>query len=198
MKITRKKQKLSKKLLPIVIISAVAVLALGYFGYTYVTKNTWPFAAQTINSAAKPEDSINYDAPTEQELENSQEAKENNAQRSQSNTENVEPSNTSTAPISVGVAYAAYDTTKGMIDIRAFTPDVIEGTGTCTAELTLNGSTVTGESKAFIDFSSSQCEPILIKRSDFPIAGTWNLVVSYHSPTSNGNSPAMEVEIRDE
>jgi hypothetical protein len=191
-------QKVSKKHLAIIIISVVAVLALGYFCYAYATKNAWPFKAQATDTTTRSEDGINYNPPTEQEVENSQEAKENNAQRSENGTENGEQSNTSKAPVSVGIAYASYDKAKGAVDIRAFTPDVIEGTGICTATLTLNEITVIGKSKAFIDSSSSQCEPILIKRTDFPTTGKWSLVVSYDSPTSSGKSPAMEVEITNE
>ena len=187
----RTTQKSSKKLFAIITASVVAVLALGYFGYAYITKDAWPFTAEATDSNATSEDGINYNPPTDQEKQDSQDGKKNSASQDEANN----PSSASTTKVSVGIAYAGYDDEEGMIDIRAFTTDVVEGTGTCTATLTKNGQTITRTSKAFVDSSSSQCEPILINPTDFPSGGTWSLTVSYKSDTSSGVSAPMQVEV---
>lgn len=187
----RTTQKSSKKLFTIIAASVVAVLALGYFGYAYTTKDAWPFAAEASDSSATSEDGINYNPPTDQEKQDSQDGKKNSASQDEANN----PSNTSSKEVSIGIAYAGYDAEEGMIDIRAFTTDVVEGTGTCTATLTKDGQTVTRASKAFVDSSSSQCEPILINPTDFPSSGTWSLTVTYKSDTSTGVSTPMQVEV---
>lgn len=189
MKATRTTQKRSRKLLPLIIISAVVLAGLGYFGYAYATKDAWPFEAQTADTMTT-EDGINYSPPTEQELNDSQDGKKNSASQDENNS-----SSSASTRVSIGIAYAGYDEEEGMIDIRAFTTDVVEGTGTCTATLTKDGKTVTRTSKAFVDSSSSQCEPILINTGDFPSGGTWDLTVSYKSDTSSGVSASMKVEV---
>lgn len=189
MKAINTKQKSLKKLFAIIIISVFAVSALGYFGYAYTTKNAWPFAAKTTDASAESEDGINYEPPTKQEVLDSQNGKKNSE-----NQENITPSG-SLKNASVGIAYAAHDDSGSVIDIRAFTPDVIEGNGTCTATLTKDEQTITRTSKAFIDYSSSQCEPILINTSEFATGGMWNLTVSYKSNTSSGTSTAVQVEV---
>lgn len=175
----------SKKLL-IAIPAVVVLLALGYFGYAYASQSLWPFAAE---ETTQDDSNINYDPPTEQEEAASQDGKKNGAgQETEVTEEDLQN-------ISVGIAYAGFDDQEGVVDIRAFTPDVIESDGTCTATLTLNGQTVTASSKAFIDSTSSQCEPILIPLSEFPVSGQWQLIVDYASAKSKGTSATMTVEV---
>ena len=185
-KAIRTTQKDSKKLFAIILASAIAVSGLGYLGYAYTTKNVWPFAAH----ATKTVDGINYSPSTEQEVRDSQDGKKNSENQDESKTT---PDSSTT--VSVGIAYAGYSDSKDAIDIRAFTPNVVEGDGTCTATLTKDRQTITRTSKAFIDSSSSQCEPILINTSEFPAGGIWTLTVSYKSNTSNGASTPVEVEV---
>lgn len=175
-----------------------SVILVGLYVYIAHHKSFWPFMNNNSSNSDLIIDGINYSPPTQQEEESSQYAKDNLLQQPASSADNGGTSNRNTKNVSVGVAYAAYDKSKGAVDIRAFIPDVIEGSGVCTATLYLDGMTVTGESKAFIDSSSSQCEPILIKKTGFATTGTWSLVVSYLSPTSEGKSPAMEVEVTNE
>lgn len=188
MRITQKRIKPS----PVVIAALIAFLVLGgYFVYAYTTKSAWPFKQATQTSSASS-DGINYSPPTKQEAESSQDAKKD-AYDDDNKVTPQQESNKRT--VSVGIAFADYDPEEDAIDVRAFTPDVIEGDGTCTATFTKTGSTVTESSKAFVDFSSSQCQPILIPKSRFSAGGTWKLTVSYDSSKSSGVSPAMDIEI---
>ena len=171
-------------ILPLFIV-ALAIL-IGYFAFAYISKAAWPF-----HETAKTSDSSEtYSPPTEQEVTDSQDAKKNNAGQ-ESQEENKPPTET----VSVAIAFADFDQTENAIDIRAFTPDVIEGTGTCTATLIKDGQSVTRSSKAFIDSKTSQCEPILVPINDFPSSGTYQLVVSYSSEKYRGTSSPMNVEV---
>lgn len=186
MKAIRTTQKDSKKLFAIIVASTIIILVLGYLGYAYITKKVWPFADHTT----KIIDNVNYAPPTEREIRNSQDGKKNSANQEAGNT----PMDSSTNVL-VGVAYAGYNDNKDAIDIRAFTPSVVEGDGKCTAILTKDKQTITRVSKAFIDSSSSQCEPILINATDFPSMGIWSLTVTYKSSTSSGISTPVQVEV---
>lgn len=176
-----------------IIISIIVVLLLLIGGWIVYAKmnNAWPFP---VNSTSTPSlqdgDSINYDPPTQEEIENSQNGKNNSKQEGD---DNKKP--TSKRSVSVGIAFADYDAQEMAIDIRAFTPDVIESDGTCIATLIHGTQKVTQSSRAFIDSSSSQCEPILIPESNFSEKGTWKLTVSYGSSKSSGVSPSMDVRV---
>jgi hypothetical protein len=183
-------QKNTKKSLKPVIISVITVLLIaGSVGaYFLVLKNNQ-------EPADTPDDSsINYEPPTKQEVDSSQDGKKNNDGQSTETPSTSDPA-TNKRKVSVGIAFANYDPDEKAVDIRAFTPDAIEGDGKCTATLTQGSKTVTQSSEAFIDSSSSQCEPILIPASKFGSGGTWKLTVSYVSSKSAGTSPTMEVSL---
>ncbi len=178
-------QKTKRILIPVIISLIVIVLiAGGVSAYFLVLKNNQ-------ESADKADDSsINYSPPTDQEVDASQDGKKNN-----DNSSTDPQSEANKRKVSVGIAFANYDPDEKAVDIRAFTPDAIEGDGQCTATLTKGAQTVTQSSRAFIDFTSSQCEPILIATSKFSSGGTWKLTVSYSSSKSTGISPVMEVSL---
>lgn len=184
MKTSDTQQKNGKKIFLIVLIATLLVAVGGYFAYAAVSQQVWPFTSSSNTQTT--DDDTNYAPPTEQEIRDSQDGKKNSGEQ-----ENQTPP----ANVSVGISFAGYDDGEGVIDIRAFTTDVIEGDGTCRATLTLNGQEVTRESKAFVDSSSSQCEPIQISLADFPAGGTWKLVVDYQSGSHSGSSSTVEVEV---
>lgn len=173
---------------PIIITIAAIVLVLIGVGIIFA----WNTANQPEQANDNAVPGVNYNPPTEEEAEGSQDGKKNNTP-GKSESDNSSKNKQS---VLVGVAFAGYDTEEEAVDIRAFTPDVIEGDGICTATLTNGSLEVTKSEKAFIDSSSSQCRPILISRSDFSVAGTWKLVVTYNSSKNSGSSPPMDVEIQ--
>ena len=170
----------NKKPLVITLVIIAVVMLIGYFAFAYFSKAAWPFTT----TPAQPSDIVT--PSIRQQDKDSQDAKKNNA-----NQETQTPVET----VSIAIAFAAYDETEQAIDIRAFTPDVIEAGATCTATLTKDGQTVTKSSNSFIDSTSSQCEPILIPLNEFPVAGSWELTVTYTSPTHTGSSAPMIVEV---
>lgn len=180
----------NKKPLVLTLVIVAVVILIGYFAFAYISKAAWPFA-----STSSSDTSETYSPPTEQEVTDSQDAKKNNAGQEQQEGNSQEQEQSQAKPVSVAIAYAGFDETENAIDIRAFIPDVIEGNGTCTATLILNGQVVTKSSKGFIDSTTSQCEPILIPVNEFPATGTWDLTVSYASSGYKGTSSSMKVEV---
>lgn len=180
----RKKVILIATILAVVLLSGAATLAY--------TQKWWPFAEPNNHVI----DGINYGPPTDEEIENSQNAKKDildeDEKTNANNSSNNDTSNLK--KVSIGVSHA--DVYNNNVEVRAFIDGVVEGTGTCTATLTQSGAqSVTKSSKAFIDASTSQCQPILIPLSQFSQKGTWTLIVTYKSPTSTGESEKITVNI---
>lgn len=161
----------------------LVVLLLGaYTGYAY-TQRIWPFMPTSQQTQT---DTMNADDTTY--------GSDKNNDRNQPTTPSVEsPDESEKTTVQVGVASAAVIGTN--VEIRAFMSGIIEGTGTCTATLTNGNEVVTGSSVAFIDASTSQCEPISIALSEFTNSGTWKVNVSYSSETHEGTSDELEIEL---
>lgn len=192
MKLTKTKRSTKSRLVIAAILAGV--LVTGYACYAYFA-HTWPFPTNYTSEVIRSEndgDTINLNPPTSQEIEDSQDAKRR-AEEADSNNASATPSSTQTKNVAVGVAYA--DIVSDKLEIRAFTPGVVEGGGECTAKLVQGSLVITGTSVAFVDSSSSQCRPIYINVSDFPSSGKWQLIVSYSSSTSRGTSDTVEVKI---
>lgn len=176
----------------LIIIAATLVVIASIATLTYA-KKWWPFN-EPVNHIVE---GIDYGPPTDEEVEHSQDAKKDMLEEDQNNTTGNESGNentTSLKKVSVGVSHS--DVINGNVEIRAFISGVIEGTGTCSATLTQSGAkSVTRSSKAFVDASTSQCAPILIPLNEFEKTGSWSLVVTYKSPSSQGSSEKITVNI---
>lgn len=107
----------------------------------------------------------------------------------------TEGSQASTAKqtLPVGISFAGI--VDNNVEVRAFISGIIEGNGTCIATFSKDGVEITESSPAFIDATTSQCEPIQIPKSRFTSSGVWTLVVSYSSTDAEGKSSAMEVDL---
>ncbi len=177
---------------PLILTTILVIIVLLISGTVFAYKQSlWPFlkkdnTQKSANYDQNTNDQVNYSAPTQQEVDSSQDAKKNTAQE-QNGTQQED---TSTKKVSVGISYATINS--GNLEIRAFTPDVIEGTGTCTATAVMGTKEFTTTSKAFVDATSSICKPLYIDAGKLE-AGTWNVTVSYSSPTSSGTSNSVEV-----
>lgn len=191
-------QKSAKKILIPVLVGFI-LLAGGWTAYAY-TQNLWPFGSSDTtnqsNDTSDSDNSINYDPPTQQEIDSSQDAKQRGEDTNDASSDDDSSNNSGQKKsVDVGISYA--DIYGDNLEVRAFTNGVIEGTGTCTATVTMKdmpSMKVTQQSKAFIDASTTQCEPIKIPKSKF-MSGTWTVVVSFSSPDRQGTSAAMEVTI---
>ena len=178
-----------KRLLAVVFV--VLLVTVGLLVYAHIAK-VWPFSVKENTTSSTPtgtDSTINYSPPTEQEIQEGQEAKKHLKEEQEEAPQNP----TTKSPANVGISFA--DVEQGNVEIRAFTTSVIEGSGKCTATLTLGSQRITKTSAGFIDSSSTLCRPIYI-----PVAslekGTWSVRVAYTSPTHTGSSEAVEVTIQ--
>lgn len=190
MRINKTQKSHNKSFKKLIILSAVALLVVtgGILGALYLNKT---------DSSPKDENTINYDAPTQEELDSSQDGKKNSEQQGSPESEGSSSSESESSTkraVSVAVTYAGAGD-EGVFEVRAFIDGVIEGSGTCTATLTKDGRTVTKSSPAFVDASSSICEPIYINKSQLS-SGSWGVVVSYNSPDAVGVSSSTTMEVK--
>jgi len=138
-----------------------------------------------------PADGVNYSPPTEQEKQSGNEQKERNIEREK--IDNAPKNDGSVKTISLTVTDAAqYGDT---VEVRAFSRDVYENGGRCTITFTRGASTVTSQSNAFADASTTQCGALDTARSKFPETGTWSYNLTYTSASSQGNATG-KVEIQ--
>ncbi len=170
---------------PLIIAIVAALLLIGGAVALAYTQKWGPFAAQD-----QVIDGVNYGPPTDEEVENSQDAKKDIID--EEDTENEQTGDLK--QVNIGVSHS--DVIDDNLEVRAFVSGVVEGTGTCTATLSKTGSqTVSKSGSAFVNASTSQCRPILIPLSEFDQTGDWILVVSYKSSTSTGESEQITVNI---
>ena len=176
-------------------IAILLIAAAGYVAYAFMSKS-WPFAESSTEGSDSS--TVNYNPPTQADTDASQDAKKRIAAEEdteKSASDDSSSSNSSKKTVGVGVTYA--DIYNDNLEIRAFTNGVIEGTGTCTATATMKdmpSMVITKSSEAFVDVSSSQCNPIYIPVSQLK-SGTWEVVVKFSSPDSEGSSGAVEVKV---
>ncbi|MDB5162034.1 MAG: hypothetical protein JWM52_542 [Candidatus Saccharibacteria bacterium] len=173
-----------KKRIAMVITSLVVLAGVAFLIFFYLlgaNKSSQPNG--DTNSSTRSTNDVDYSGPSSEDVSNSQNGKKSGENSATTLTENV----------MVGITFA--DVTGSNLEVRAFTPSVIEGDGTCTAVLTKNNETVKKSSPAFIDASSSQCRPIYIDVGEFHSKGTWKLTVEYSSPTHKGVSESSEVTV---
>ena len=139
----------------------------------------WPFTNNSSQEAS-PTDQLNQSDTTYSSTK---------TQTNEKTTNNADP----ISDVQVGIASTFVSDSS--LEIRAFISGVIEGTGMCTATVTLGDTTIAQDSPAFIDASTSQCEPIIIPLTDLRPDGEWDVKVSYVSPTSTGESSVVKVKI---
>lgn len=82
---------------------------------------------------------------------------------------------------------------KTQIEVNAFIPEVFENNGTCTLTASQGALKVTKQVSGFGNASQTNCENIIVARSEFSNAGIWKIIVSYQSPASNGTSATKDI-----
>lgn len=179
-----------KKQKKYLLLGVVAILFLVGGLVTFAaTTNYWHFAELNSDGSNDTGPIINYDPPTEEELNSSQDGKKNSNNADSTQTREV----SEIRQISVEVSYAEKIGTN--LEIRAFTPDVIESDGICTATVTQGEQEVVKTSQGFVDATTTICEPINIPMSEFSTSGIWSVVVTYTSPNSTGISDKVELTL---
>ncbi|SDH19972.1 hypothetical protein [Klenkia brasiliensis] len=96
--------------------------------------------------------------------------------------------------VDVTVTYSGYDASASAVVAGGVVLGVVEDTGTCSLVLTRGGQRATASASAAPDVSSTACGDLRVDRAQLA-PGSWDLVLTYSSPTSTGTSPVQEVEI---
>jgi hypothetical protein len=163
----------------------VAILATG--GYLLLNKKDDKTAKTSSDDTQQTEDYINYNPPTDEEKAAGDAAKAN--LDTQSSNQNGSPNGNATVIITDA---AQYD---DVIEVRSFISNHYED-GTCTITFTLGQKTVTKETPAYKDISTTICTNPLFQRSEFSVAGQWQMTVSYKSTGASGSSAPRVVTIK--
>lgn len=173
----------------ILITTGIGVLIVGLVVigiYIMSPRLAAPNQQQSTDNSAEA-----VDNPPAQQSDTGKDAKESST-RGESEPKSTPPDTKKSVPI--GISYAGVVDTD-TIEVRAFMSEIIEGNGICTATFTKAGMVVSATSLAFIDATTSQCEPIKISRSAFSEDGIWNLVLSYASSDAEGISQSIEIKL---
>jgi len=193
----KQNKKKSKKVLLLISAGVLMLLlvsaGLYFFGPFSREKNDDSRqSTQDISNSNKTPSSneVDYSGPSDSDINESQNAKKNSESNNTSQNSTIPSTKTS---VSVAVSYA--DIYNGNLEVRAFTSDVIEGTGTCTVTATKGDARITESSTAFIDVSTTQCNPIYISQSRLS-PGTWIVTVSFSSPDKEGVSDKIKVAVQ--
>ncbi len=145
------------------------------------------------NKTAVTTPSINYNPPTKEEQQVGNDQKQQNVDKQQQ----IDNPPATPQSANVTVTDATYYPQDGNnVEIRAYINNAYESDGACTATLTRNGKTVTKAGSPFKDVSTTQCGAMDIPRSQFTEAGDWQLIVSYRSATTSGQSTPQTVSIK--
>lgn len=169
------------------------ILLFATLSYAYAQK-MWLFSVAEAPMDSS-EGSINYNPPTENEIKDGQDAKQNmpEGSKGEKSDEVTRPSDgVNKKEVSVGISIA--DVIGSSLEVRAFTPNMIDGSGECTVFLTRNGVTLSRKSGAFIDTSTTQCGNISIPVAELS-KGTWQVWVEFSAPNAQGVSERTEVTI---
>lgn len=198
MKIAKSNKNIKKKILiTTVIVVVLAAIVLLCLFFTPLGDNLRNKENTQDTNSPRPVNQVDYKGPTQQDAANSQNAKEKLLE-GDSNEAPIEPTAPSNQeqkkPAPVNISYA--DIINGNLEVRASTSSVIQGNGTCTVTVSKAGGTpIVKTTPAFIDVSSTICEPVYIPRSQLT-TGSWTVTVTYSSPTHQGSSGAYNLEVK--
>lgn len=179
MKISTQKKK-TKNLL--IVISVVLLLGMGAVGaYRLYTFST---------------DSETSETPTTQSTEGNAKTEDGNGTSGGGTDDGSKPidstENNKDAVDVIIVDAGQYERT---IEVRAYAADVSES-GVCTFTFTQGSSSLVRTTTASPSAQTTSCAALDISTPEFPTLGTWNLVVSYSSSTSEGSSNSQDVELK--
>lgn len=128
------------------------------------------------------ESTVNLNPPTEEELSETEEFKENLSNQPKSTD------NGSTKNVTPVITYADDK------EVNAYISGIFEEGGICTANLSKGSEKITKTSKGFQNVSYTSCIPILLDGS--LSSGEWSVTVSYKSSNSEGISEVFKFKVQ--
>jgi hypothetical protein len=96
--------------------------------------------------------------------------------------------------VSVELTSWGWNAAQRSAQARGYASGVVEGGGTCTLTLTRDGRSVTADTEATPDASTTACGSVAVA-GDRLAPGTWQAVMSYDSPTSAGSSAPVQIVV---
>lgn len=165
-----------------IFVAAVIVFALVYWTQT---RNDSKSNETANNDPGTTSSQINYDPPTQQEIDETERYKQDIPDVSTKPGEDT--SNLATVTPIITFADSS--------EITAIVPGTAEDGGECSVELTHAGTSFTKNSKAFRNVNTTNCEPISLSASDFNESGTWSATLNYSSSSSKGRSEPVTFEV---
>lgn len=140
-----------------------------------------------------PKDSVNYDPPTKEEVDETQKFKENLTKDGTTNVSQDPPKQANGKKVIVPVLSSwGFDTP--FLQASGFVPNVIEQGGVCTLTATKDGASVTATIDGTPNAQNVSCGLMNINR-DKLTAGTWKMILSYSSNNYEGVSTSQTQEV---
>ncbi len=173
------KKILKKQMLGLGVVITLVVL-LGYI--TVKSRNNSNIPGSDNNTVSS--EGEQFPGPTEQELRDSEKHKEDLANNNQP------PGNTNQK-----ITVTPVITSANVNEVRGYISGVVEDGGTCTATYTKGATSFARTSTGIINVSNTTCPAIKTSRSDFTSTGTWSVVLTYNSPSSQGTSQPVSIEV---
>lgn len=169
--------------------SLIIIIVSGFF--------LWKHFNSSSNKAGTNTEEINYSPPTKEESSSGDEQKDqiekrkNELKKDDSSSGSTSQNTNSNTLVVIADASQYGDT----IEIRAFIPNHYQD-GTCSFTLTNGSRRIQKTTPATRDASTTICANPLIKRSDIPAPGDWQLIVGYMSKDAQGVSEPRFVEVK--
>lgn len=169
-----------------IITATLLTGALVLVGFTSLASayKFWPFNISPSTNAPSTE-TLNQSDPTY--------SSEKNRDSNSDPSTNTDHGSISKSHVQVGISSAFV--TNSSLEVHSFVTGAIEGTGKCTVTATHDRLRIDQTSPGFIDASTTQCEPVSIPLEKFEVGGDWAINTAYSSPTSEGISDSITVEI---
>ncbi len=179
----KNKKLFSKKYLIIILLIFAALITWVVFQRLHTRPHPKTTPSTTTGSGGT------YSPPTAQEQQAGDQQKEINDQKQQAQKNS---SQTGEKTVSVIITDAGqYD---DKIEVRAFIPDYYQD-GTCKITITKDSYTVSKSTPAYHDVSTTICTNPLFSRSEFPVSGQWQVVVTYTAAGAKGTSAPKNITI---
>lgn len=175
------KNKSPKKIIIIVLCTMMVLILAGLAAY-------WFMRDETPSITTSDGDTVVLTPATDQEKKQADDNKQNII----SQNEKIE---SSTPAAGAKRQVTPTITSAGSGGVNGYINGVFEEGGTCTAQFTKGSASFSRSSSGFQNASYTQCAPIAVSPSDFSSGGTWNVVLSYSSTSSNGSSAPQTFEV---
>ncbi len=167
------------------VITSLIVVILAFGGF-YLLQRLRNEGQTTENTQATADDDyINLDPATEEDKK----AAERNKQDILENQQTNRPAGDKYEVVPVITFAGERD---GSIEVRSYVSEVYESDGICTITFTKGSEKISRDVEGMKDATYTRCDRVVVPREDFT-AGTWNLVVSYTSPSAEGSSKTQEI-----